>query len=247
MTSTIVLVHGAWHGAWCWDRVAGPLREQGHRVVAIDLPGHGADERPFVDLQGDAAAVRSVLDGLASDGDGGDGVLLVGHSYGGAVITEAGAHPSVRHLVYVAAFCIDDTESCASALADDPEVGAISHEGRPNLGHAIVASDDGSSTVVPDLAVECFYNDCDDDAVTWALAHLGAQPLLNLMQSPAAIAWRDRPATYVLCEHDQAVHPDLQRLMARRCDEVVSWPLDHSPFLSDPGRLTALLASLASS
>jgi Alpha/beta hydrolase family len=77
------------------------------------------------------------------------------------------------------------------------------------------------------------------------LARLGAQPMLNLTQSPAAITWRDRPTTYVVCDHDQIVHPDLQRLMACRCDRVETWPLDHSPFLSDPERVATLLVGLA--
>src|SRR5437588_12900158 len=127
MSPTIVLVHGAWHGAWCWDRVVERLEARGREVVAIDLPGHGDDPGPLTDLHGDADRVRSVLDRL--DGD----VLLVGHSYGGAVVTEAGTHPAVRRLVYVAAFCLDDGESCAHALADDPDAQAISHEGRPDM------------------------------------------------------------------------------------------------------------------
>ncbi|MGZ4728056.1 MAG: alpha/beta fold hydrolase [Acidimicrobiales bacterium] len=247
MSSTIVLVHGAWHGAWCWDRVAGPLRDQGHEVIAVDLPGHGADEGPLVDLHGDAAAVRSVLDevGDRADGDRDEGVVLVGHSYGGAVITEAGAHPAVRRLVYIAAFCIDDTEGCASALADDPEARVISHGGRPNLAHAFVLDDQGVSTLTPDGAAACLYNDCDQAGIDWALERIGPHPLLNLTQPPDAVAWRDRPSTYVVCEHDMGVHPDLQRLLARRCDDVVSWPLDHSPFLSDPDRVADLLGRLA--
>src|SRR4051794_13804378 len=226
MSSTIVLVHCAWHGAWCWDRVLPPLREKGHAVVAIDLPGHGLDPRPLGDLHGDAAAVCDVLDTI--DGD----VVLVGHSYGGAVITEAGAHPAVRQLVYVAAFCIDEDETCATTGGNDPRVAAISHEGRPNLAQAFVIQDDGSITITADGAAECLYNDCDQTDIDWALAHLTPQPMITFTQSPAVASWRTRPATYVVCDHDQAVHPDLQRLMAERCATTVTWPVDHSPFLS---------------
>ena len=239
MSSTIVLVHGAWHGAWCWDRVTPLLREQGHQVIAVDLPGHGADGGPLVDLHGDAAAVQAALDRVGGE------ALLVGHSYGGAVITEAGTHPAVRRLVYIAAFCVDDTEGCASALADDPEALAISHEGRPNLAHAFVLDDEGRSTLTAEGAAACLYNECDRASIDWALERLDPHPLLNLTQAPGAVAWRDRPSTYVVCEHDMAVHPDLQRLLARRCDDVVTWPLDHSPFLCDPARVADLLARLA--
>ena len=239
MSSTIVLVHGAWHGAWCWDRVVPRLHQRGLDVVAVELPGHGADVRPFADLHGDADAVRAALDLVAGD------ALLVGHSYGGAVVTEAGAHPAVTRLVYLAAFALDRDESCAATLPDDAEAQAISHAGRPDVGAAIVFAEDGTSTLAPDGAAECLYNECDPATVDWAVAHLGAQPMLNLTQSPAAIAWRDRPTTYVVCDHDQIVHPDLQRLMARRCGQVETWPLDHSPFLSDPARMATLLAELA--
>lgn len=166
MSSTIVLVHGAWHGAWCWDRVVGPLRDAGHDELALDLPGHGADPGPLGDLHGDAASVRAALDGV--DGD----VVLVGHSYGGAVITEAGDHPAVQRLVYVAAFCIDEHESCATAGGDDPRLASISHEGRPSLADAFDIHDDGSITLSPDGAAECLYNDCDQASIDWALARL---------------------------------------------------------------------------
>ena len=240
MTATIVLVHGAWHGGWCWEPVASLLRADGHTVVAPDLPGHGADDGPFTDLHGDAERVRAAVSGCAGD------VLLVGHSYGGAVITEAGTHPAVARLVYLAAFCIDEDESCAAALAEDPAAQSISHAGRPDLGAGIVVDDEGVTTVARSTAEACFYNDCDPDTTRWALDRLGGQPMLNLTQAPATAAWRQRQATYVVCAHDAAVHPELQRLLARRCDDVEEWPLDHSPFLSDPRRTADLLGALAS-
>jgi len=239
MSATIVLVHGAWHGAWCWDPVAAVLRHRGYDVVALDLPGHGSDPGPFQDLHGDANSVRSALETI--DGE----VVLVGHSYGGAVVTEAGTHPAVARLVYLAAFCIDEHESCAAALHDDPEAAAISHAGRPDLGDVIVLADDGTCTLTREGAAECLYNDCDPTSTEWALDRIGAQPMVNLTQSPAVAAWRTQPSTYVVCEDDQTVHPELQTLLARRCEQVERWPLDHSPFLSDPDRVAAMLTALA--
>ena len=90
---TFVLVHGAWHGAWCWDHVSPLLSAAGFEVVCLDLPGRGQNTEPLADLHGDADAVTSVLDAVAGP------VVLVGHSYGGAVITEAGDHDKVVGLV----------------------------------------------------------------------------------------------------------------------------------------------------
>lgn len=233
---TIVLVHGAWHGAWCWDLVTHLLEAEGADVIAIDLPGHGASSQPLADLQGDAAAVRTVLDRLDVP------VVLVGHSYGGAVVTEAGAHELVSQLVYIAAFNLDEGETVGRAAIDDPLTAAIDHSGRPNL-RAALSSDDGGETtsIVTDLATPLFYNDCTDEMVTWATGRLGRQRMANFSDRAASIAWRDRPSTYVVCRDDNCVHPDLQRILARRATTSIEWPTGHSPFLSQPALVATLL------
>ena len=236
--SSVVLVHGAWHGAWCFDRVVPRLRAAGIDVLAVDLPGHGADPGPFRDLGGDAARVSGVLDDL-------EDVVLLGHSYGGAVITEAGVHPSVRHVVYLSAFALDDGESCAAAALGEPEVARISYDGRPNLGHAFVHHEDGTTTLSAAGATECLYQDCDDATRAWALARLGPHPMQTFEQSPRAIAWREHPSTYVVCADDMAVHPQLQRILARRCTRSYEWPTGHSPFASRPELVAELLTGLA--
>src|SRR5437870_2841181 len=190
MPACVVLVHGAWHGAWCFDRVLPRLRDAGVDAVAIDLPGHGEDTSPLSDLHGDAARVRSVLDGID------DPVVLVGHSYGGAVITEAGDHARVAHLVYLCAFALDDGESCMTAAVEAAAAADISSDGRPDVAGAIVPRPDGTSTLAPDDAAACFYNDCDAGTVAWAVDRLGPHPMVNLGQAPTAIAWRARPSTY---------------------------------------------------
>ena len=240
MGRTVLLVHGAWHGAWAWDRVLPRLASAGVEGVAIDLPGHGDDDAPFGDLHDDASWVRRQLDRLENQ------VILVGHSYGGAVITEAGDHPAVDHLVYVAAFALDVGESCVSA-ATDSAANEISHEGRPDLGSGIIAAPDDSIVLDPLVAARCLYNQCDEQTVAWALERLGPQPMVTLQQGPTGVAWRNRPSTYVVCNDDMAVHPDLQRIMARRCGSVVEWATDHSPFLGRPDLMAGLLVELAGS
>jgi pimeloyl-ACP methyl ester carboxylesterase len=240
MTATVVLVHGAWHGAWCWERVAENLRAYGVDTIAIDLPGHGADTRALGDLHDDAAHVATVLGSI--DGP----AVLVGHSYGGAVVTEAGVRPNVAHLVYVAAFALTDEESCSTAGTSDPAaVAMIDHSGRSDVGALMIVDDEGVVALDREGVAQVFFNDCDDWWTQWAVDRLDRQRLESLMQSPDAVAWRERPSTYVLCTHDNAVHPDLQRLMAARCSEQLELPASHSPFLSWPDRLADHLHELA--
>jgi pimeloyl-ACP methyl ester carboxylesterase len=235
--TTAVLVHGAWHGAWCFERVIPLLRDAGIEAVALDLPGHGDHPGPLTDLHGDAALVRGMLDGIDDD------VVLLGHSYGGAVITEAGVHPKVRHLVYLCAFAVDAHETCMSAAVEGSAAHDISWEGRPNLADAFLGHDDGTITITAEGAAVCFFHDCDAETAAAAIARLGPQPLITLQQEPTAVAWRERPSTYVVCSDDLGVHPGLQRLLASRCSTSVEWPTSHSPFLSAPERVAELLVA----
>jgi pimeloyl-ACP methyl ester carboxylesterase len=234
VSAEVLLVHGAWHGGWCFDRVTSLLAAADVHAVAIDLPGRGDDPGPFTDLHGDAARVTAALDGLTD-------VVLLGHSYGGAVITEAGVHAAVRHLVYLSGLALDYGETCQAAAV--AESGGISHEGRPDLGASLSFHGDGTSTLLP-TASACLYQDCSPAEVEWAMAHLAPQPMLNLSQEPKSVAWRDKPSTYVVCANDQTVHPDLQRILARRCTTNVEWPTGHSPFLCQPDRVVDLLLAL---
>ncbi|HEY4331918.1 MAG TPA: alpha/beta hydrolase, partial [Ilumatobacteraceae bacterium] len=113
----IILVHGAWHGAWCWAALQAELDSRGMPSLAIDLPGHGASGQPFSDLHGDAAAVARLIERLGTP------VTLVGHSYGGAVISQAAAGLSaVAHLVYLAAYVPDIGESVTGMSVAMPKV-----------------------------------------------------------------------------------------------------------------------------
>ena len=216
------------------------LSARGIPAVAIDLPGHGDDTRALNDLHGDADEVRDALDQFDEP------VVLVGHSYGGIVNTEAGVHANVAELVYLAAFNVDDGESAMSAAVRQSLAAGLDHSGRPDAIAQIHVDEDGVSTIRPAGARMLFYNDCSDDVADWAVARLGPHPMANLGQTPDAVAWRHKPSTYAVCTLDNIVHPDLQRMLARRADRVVEWPTGHSPFLSRPDLVVDLLAALSS-
>lgn len=221
----VVLIHGAWHGAWCWAALQAELDGRGIASMAIDLPGHGSSTLPFGDLHGDAQHVVDVVARL------GRRVVLVGHSYGGAVITEAAHHidqttPSgVTHLIYLAAFCPDAGETVMD-LARHESGGPV------DLGDAMVPIEGGLSILEPTKATPALYGDCDPKAVSAALERLCPQPLATMIQPISGAPWRHTPSTYVVCTRDRSVHPGLQEHMAGRCTNVVRFDTDHSPFLS---------------
>ena len=228
----VVLVPGAWHGAWCWDEVRPVVEERGTATRVVELPSTLVDGAGFAH---DVAAVQDCLDSCDEP------VLLVGHSYGGAVVTEAGAHPAVRGLVYVAGFNLTEDESPAAAAVED--AAGIDHTGRAELD--LVEVGRGRMLPTPESARAVFYGDCPPEVATSAVAQLRAQEMSCLGASPGAVAWRTRPSTYVVCDLDQAVHPDLQRILARRADRQVTLPSGHSPFLSMPDRLAGIVLAAA--
>jgi len=225
----VLLVHGAWHGAWCWAALQSELDQHGIASLAIDLPGHGASTLPLCDMHGDAQHVADVASKI------GRPVVLVGHSYGGGVIGEA-AHllrespaSPVQHLVYLTAFCLAKRESVGGLAASLPPENAL-------LNAAILPGPDGASgaTLVLDCtkAHDALYGCCPANVSDAAIARLSPQPVATLGQPASSAPWKTLPSTYVVCEQDQAVHPNHQRIMAKRCGTVHSLNTDHSPFVS---------------
>ena len=239
MPATVVLVHGAFHGAWCWSKVVPLLEVQGIPVVAVDLPGHGDSQGPPGDLYAAAAHVREALDGI-------DGPAVVcGHSYGGAVITEATAdRADVTQLVYLAALMPDVGESVGATMPDVVPDGWSQSELTGD--GAIEPRDDGTMIVGPKAAVAALYGDCSDDDVDFALARLCPQSAASFGQPLTGAGWHDIPATYVVCTDDRAIVPEFQRAMATaRATTVVELPASHSPFFSRPEAVAELLVELA--
>lgn len=236
--ATVVLVHGAFHNSWYWSGIVRGLGERGIAALAPDLPGHGADRGPLGDLHGDADAVRTLLDQL--DGP----VVLVGHSYGGVVVTEAGEHPAVAQVVYLAAYAADETESTGNAGAREAEFEGVDLSGRPSVGAALTVAD-GLASIDPAAAAEILYAGIGPELTAQGVSLLEPQRTKSLLQSPAAVAWRSRPSTYLVCAEDRAIAPELQRIMARRTGRTLTAATGHFPMLTLPELVIDLLAGIA--
>jgi pimeloyl-ACP methyl ester carboxylesterase len=236
-----VLVHGAWHGAWCWDRVIPGLEAAGHSVRALDLPGAGEDATALEDVTLDAYAAR-ICEVLGADEEP---AVLVGHSMGGIAVTQAAERcpERVASLVYVAAFLPADGQSLVD-LAGLPE--GAGDKVQPNM---VVAGEPAAITLSDEAAREAFYGHCDEEQTAWAVGRLRPQALAPFV-TPVSLdgASDGLLRAYVLCTEDQAIPAPLQRRMAaeRANGAVAELETDHSPFLSRTPELVALLERLPS-
>jgi pimeloyl-ACP methyl ester carboxylesterase len=256
----LLLVHGAWHGAWCWSALQAELDRRAVPSHAIDLPGHGTSVASFGGLYDDADRVRAALDTLGRrPGYAEAGIVLVGHSYGGAVITQAAlASPEgdagrevrddLAHLVYIAAFAPNEGESVASAMRSGTPAAssAGAADARQNLlSAAVVPQPDGSTTLHPDLAAEVLYGDCAPAEVTSAIRRLCPQPGATMSEPVLGSPRRAVPSSYIRCLRDRAVDPALQARMAARCNASIDLDTDHSPFMSRTKELAEILERIA--
>jgi pimeloyl-ACP methyl ester carboxylesterase len=182
----------------------------------------------------DAAHLAATLDHL----DLTDAVL-VGHSYGGAVITQAAAGRSdLAHLIYVTAFALNAGESVMGALRSlDP------HD--VDLGAAMQFHRDGTSTLDPQLAVAALYGSCSSEAVAAALPRLSPQPGATMTEDVTGTPRDAITSTYVRCLQDRAIHPAHQAVFAARCTTQIDLDTDHSPFVSMPVALADIVEPIA--
>ncbi|WP_433308695.1 alpha/beta fold hydrolase [Micromonospora sp. CA-269861] len=219
MTSTrptLLLVHGAWHQPAAWDRLRAELDVLGYQTRAVDLPTSGPDARGG--MQDDADAVRKEIAAI------GGPVVLVAHSYGGIPASEAATGLSqVEHLVYLTAYQLDRGESMLSfhGVPDPVEVDVLI----PLTGDPRTA----------------FYGDLSDAEAEAAISQLSDQRLQASADRVTEPAWRSIPSTYIVCTNDQAIPVSLQEKMAVRATDVRRIESGHSPFLSRPAELAALL------
>lgn len=226
---TLLLVHGAWHGAWCWTPLREVLEARGRRVETVELPTVSSPDPAGVPLRADADAVSDAIERI--DGP----VVVVAHSYGGVPTTMAATAASVERIVFVAAFALDAGESL---------LGAVGGEAPPWW----VVDGPLVSAGTPELPAEgIFFNDLSDDVARVAAARLRPQSLLAFTDAVDDVAWRSRPTTYVVTERDQAIPVFAQEAMADRAGSTVHrMDTSHSPFLSRPEELADLIEGAAS-
>lgn len=233
-----VLVHGSFHGAWCWSKLVPELEAMGHRAVTLDLPALGEDETPIADVTFEMNIDR-VADAIGKQAEP---VVLVGHSLGGATITAVAERvpDRIKLLVYLTAFIPLDGESI-NAITSSPEW-------PPETGaRAFVRSADGLSvSVAPDAVRDRFYHDCSDEDVAYCIARLRPQPFV-IRDTPIHTTperFGRVPRAFIHCTEDKSLVPSVQRLMVARapCQQVASLPTSHSPFLSAPAALAKVLS-----
>lgn len=217
--ATTVLVHGGWHGPWCWEPVIPGLQEQGMNVVAVQLPMRTLEE--------DIAIVRDAVAEAKHRGQ----VCLVGHSYAGQVVNGAG-HDADR-LVYIAAMDPDEGQSIFDALGE--RLAAI-----PGL-----VFEDGEILFTRDT-IPAFYGLCDDKVAEWAFSRMRPYAAV-CAATPLTVppAWRSVPALYVVCSQDLALAPDYQRARAAQMAASIELTADHSAFCSATDDLISAIANHA--
>ncbi|HSV55410.1 MAG TPA: alpha/beta fold hydrolase [Burkholderiaceae bacterium] len=236
--STFVLVHGSWHGAWCWHKVVPLLRQAGHSAIAVDLPGHGRDWTAArdVSMQSYVDTVAKVLDAQSEP------VILVGHSRGGIVISQTAEQrpEKIQTLVYLAAFLIPNGEAMLPMALSDTESLIVS-----NL---VVDEAQGHHMLKEDAFAQALYADCSAQDLALAQALLTPEP--NAPVGTPLLLSDERYGRirriYIETSLDKGVTPGLQKRMytATPCQRIISMDTGHSPFLAAPEKLVSHLTSL---
>jgi pimeloyl-ACP methyl ester carboxylesterase len=218
---SIVFCHGIWADGSCFSKVIPPLQAEGYEVMAAQ---YGLDTP-----EGDVATVKRTLGRVSSP------AILVGHSYGGSVITAAGTDDRVAGLVYIAALANDSGETSQSQLEKFPVTDVFKH----------VEVKDGRVWMRPE-GVVCFAGDLSEQEqkVVWATHYAPAAELFS--RNAAGIAWKSKPSWYVVANNDRTVPPDLQRFLAKRMGATVrAVDSSHVPMLSQPSVVLDVIRAAA--
>lgn len=237
--STFVLVHGAWHGAWCWDRLVPLLERAGHEVVTFDLPGHGEDRTPVaeVTLQGYTDRAVEALDALSGP------AVLVGHSLSGTVISQAAEQrpEKIEKLVYLCAFLLPSGKSAIEMSQEDSD--------SVILKSIEIEEDQGRVNLTEEGMRDALYHDCPEEDFERARRLVTSQPLAPF-GTPVEVTegnFGGVRRTYVYTTQDRAASPSAQERMYTElpCEKVVSMATGHLPFFAAPEELAGHLDTLA--
>ena len=220
---TIVLIHGGFVDGSGWEEVYKLLKKDGYTVSIV--------QNPTISLEDDVAVTKRVL------ATHGGPVILVGHSYGGAVITEAGNDPKVAGLVYITAFALDNGESVSALIKDPPPGAPVPPILPPQDGFLFLDRDKFASSFAADVDAEkaAFMA---DSQVPWGVEALGG--------SISEAAWRTKPSWYLIATDDKMIPPDAQRTMSKRAGStVVEVKASHAVYVSQPKAVAALIEKAA--
>ena len=223
--NNIVLIHGGFVDGSGWESVYSILKKDGYNVSVV--------QNPTISLEGDVTATKRIL--AAQDGP----AILVGHSYGGAVITEAGNDPRVAGLVYITAFAPDKGESVASLIKDPPPGAPVPPILPPQDGYLLLDRAKFAASFAGDVEAEraAFMA---DSQVPWGLEALGGE-----ISQPA---WKAKPSWYLIATDDKMIPPDAQRSMSKRAGStVVEVKGSHAIYVSQPRAVAALVEQAARS
>lgn len=231
--STFALVHGAWLGAWCWERLSPELEDRGHRVIAMDLPVDDSSAA-FDDY---ADVVCAVVEDVP-----GDELVLVGHSMGGQTVPLVAARRPLRHLVYLCGVPPTPGQPFAQQMAEESDM--LNPDYTCGLGDK--DSDGRRSWIDKELTHFHVMSDCDEATASAAFARLRPQSPAPYKIPCSLHAYPVVETTYVVCDDDQMVNPAWSRRIARDWlnAELIELPGDHSPFYSRPEELAKLLDGL---
>jgi pimeloyl-ACP methyl ester carboxylesterase len=218
---SIVFAHGLWADGSCYGKVIPTLQGEGHEVVST--------QNTLDTVEGDVAAVKRALGRVSSP------AILVGHSYGGTVITAAGTDDRVAGLVYIAALAPDEDETSQSLQEKFPTTDVFAH----------IEIADGRIWLLPD-GIDCFAGDLSEEEqkLVWSTQGVPAADLFT--ERVAGTAWRSKPSWYIVANNDRTVHPDLERFVANRMG-ATTYDADssHVPMLSNPGLVLDVIREAA--
>lgn len=220
---TVVLVHGAFADGSSWNKVIPLLQAQGLNAIAV--------QNPLTSLEDDVAFANRVINAQSGP------VVLVGHSWGGSVITQAGGHDKVKALVYVAAFAPSLNAAPTADLADFPTPPGFEH---------FITDADGYVTMPADAIARDFAQDVTPTEANLIHATQGAVRGANFEQPVTVEAWSSKPSWYIVAAQDRMIDPGAQRALAKKIGATTTeLPTSHVPMVSDPQAVAKVIVEAA--